>query len=248
VPEPALELSTEAPLPPPPPRTGAFDATSSRQVRIVVDVGGKTVALGAWCRVGVWTTLDAVKAKDFTIREAWGRLGDRPPRLLTRIYDQAFAGVIARLRPESDGSTSFHIEIAAAEDTGRKELGEYHGRRISLVTMRRHGFRFRGRAPKGFEGVVARFTPGVLVHMGRADVEPVTATRFTAGAHSGLVVGRLAAAETFVEEWLPEEPIHIQADGVERKDYRLRRKRSASGFRPSGDGWQSYGATFDVHR
>ena len=248
MPETALELTTEAPRPPQPPRTGAFDSTKSRYTELVVDVQGKIVTVGAWCRVGVWTSLDAVEPREFIVREAWGRLGKNPPRLLTRIYDQALAGVVARMRPEADGTLSFHVEIAAAADTGRQDLGDYHGQPVSLVTMRRHGYRFHGRAKNRYRGVVARWGSDVSVHLGDAGALPSSPVRFRAGSTEGFVVGSRVEAETFVEEWLPGKPIHIQADGIERKDFRLIRRRSASGFRPRGEGWQTYGAAFDVRR
>ena len=57
------------------------------------------------------------------------------------------------------------------------------------------------------------------------------------------------AAETFVEEWEPAEPIRYEADGVERMDYRLVRRRSAAGFRTSARGvFQDYGSPFALSR
>ena len=62
-----------------------------------------------------------------------------------------------------------------------------------------------------------------------------------------MVAGKDASEETFLEEWVPARPIHVHADGVMRADFRVVRKRAATGFRPDGRGWyNSYGAALDL--
>ncbi len=56
-------------------------------------------------------------------------------------------------------------------------------------------------------------------------------------------------AETFAEAWVPTKPIHVLADDIERKDYRLVMQRRAAGFRVGkSSSIQQYGATFEFSR
>jgi len=212
-------------------------------VSLQVEVETEQVLLRAWCRVGIWTTLDRFAAREFVVRESWGRLGSREPRRLARVEDQLLEGVLARLRPEADGSLVFVVEVSRATVEGERKVDHYHGEEISLSIARRYGYRFTGRAPAGFCGPIARWGPGVVVHLGRGEEPPAESVRFRAdGGASGLVAGLDGGAEAFVEEWLPAEPIHVQADGVERRDYRLIRRRRAAGFEEGGR--KVYGSAF----
>jgi hypothetical protein len=215
-----------------------------------VRVGDRTVKLAAPCRVGVWTTLERVHADDFVVRESWGRLGGRPPRLLARIEDQAIGGVIARLRPEEDGSLSFLVEVAETERGPGRTVAMYEGRRIALGEPRRRGYRFAGSAPLGFAGPVARWGEAVAVFAGEAEDAPLPpGVRFAALAEEGFVAGALPAAETFLETWEPVEPFRFEAEGIERMDYRLVRKRAAAGFRTNTHGaLEDYGPPFRLSR
>jgi len=239
------------PRPPPlaAPTDGASDSATSRPVAIVVRAGGDTVRLEAPLRVGVWTTLERVRPREFVQRESWGRLGDRPPRLLSRVTDAALEGVIARLRPEADGSLSFVVEVADAERGEGRTVAMYEGRRIALGAPRRKGYRFVGSAPAGFSGVVARWGDAVEIEVGGPGGPPPDVVRFAALGETGFVAGAHPAAETFVEEWEPDKPFRFEADGVERMDYRLVRKRSAAGFRASARGvFEEYGPPFVITR
>jgi hypothetical protein len=246
----ALPLADRPPPPPPPPETGPSDGPSARPVALVVRVGDKTVRLAAPCRVGVWTTLERVRADDFVVRESWGRLGGRPPRLLARMTDQVIGGVIARVRPEEDGSLTFLVEVTETEHGAGRTVAMYHGKRIALGEPRRRGYRFVGNAPPGSRGTVARWGEAVTVRAGEAAEEPEPfGVRFAALTEEGFVAGARPAAETFLETWEPVEPFRFEADGVERMDYRLVRKRAAAGFRTNADGaLETYGPPFQLTR
>jgi hypothetical protein len=249
-----VPLTRDAPPTPRPPREGPFDSTASREVVVLVTTGREEVELRAFCRVGVWTTLDRTRAYGFVTRETWGRLGERRPRRLRQIPDQALAGVIVRVRPEARGALSFRAEIADVEMAPSRNVDVYHGQRVSLSDPRRRGYRFEGRAPAGWTGAVARWGD-VAVHVGAvaaADADagvPPGALHFASGDESGFVAGAEPAAEVFSETWEVAEPIHIVADGVERKDYRLTKVRAAAGFRtPGGRAPQEFGAAFRFRR
>lgn len=239
------------PRPPPltPPADGASDSPSSRPVTLIVHAGGDTARLEAPCRVGVWTTLDRVRAREFVARESWGRLGSRPPRLLSQVTDAALEGVIARLRPEEDGSLSFIVEVADAERGAGRTVAMYEGRRVTLGDPKRKGYRFVGSAPAGFSGSVARWGDAVDIEVGGPGGPPPRVVRFTSLGEAGFVAGASPAAETFVEEWEPAEPFRFEADGIERTDYRLVRQRSAAGFRTGARGaFEEYGPPFTITR
>jgi hypothetical protein len=207
------------------------------------------VRLEAPCRVGVWTTLERVRAREFVQRESWGRLGDRPPRLLARVTDSALGGVVARLKPEEDGSLSFVLEVAETERGAGRTVAMYHGQRVALGGPRRRGYRFSGSAPAGFSGAVARWGALEIEVGGAGGPPPAGVVRFASLGETGFVAGARPSAETFLEEWEPAEPFRFEADGVERMDYRLVRKRSAAGFRTSARGvFEEYGPPFAITR
>jgi hypothetical protein len=244
-----LPLDPRAPAPLAAPAEGPSDSASSRAVTLVVRAGGAEERLEAPCRVGVWTTLERVRAREFVQRESWGRLGDRPARLLARVTDQALEGVIARVRPEEDGSLSFVVEVAECERGPGRTVAMYHGRRVALGEPRRTGYRFVGSAPAGFAGAVARWGDAVEVEVGGRGGPPPGAVRFVSMGESGFVAGERPAAEAFAEEWEPAEPFRFEADGVERMDCRLVCRRSAAGFRTSARGaFEEYGPPFVITR
>jgi hypothetical protein len=245
-----LPLDPRAPAPLAAPSEGRSDSASSRAVTLVVRAGGATERLEAPCRVGVWTTLERVRAREFVQRESWGRLGNRPPRLLARVTDQALEGVVARVRPEEDGSLSFVVEAAKCERGPGRTVAMYHGRRVALGEPRRTGYRFVGSAPPGFSGTVARWGEALEIDVGGAGGPPPPGTvRFTSLGESGFVAGERPAAEAFAEEWEPAEPFRFEADGVERMDCRLVMRRSAAGFRTSARGvFEEYGPPFSITR
>ena len=252
---PSLRLpATRLPLDPRPPplaapAEGRSDSATSRPVALLVTAGKDAVRLEAPCRVGVWTTLERVRARGFVQRESWGRLGDRPPRLLARVTDDALEGAIARLRPEEDGSLSFVVEVAECERGAGRTVAMYHGQRVTLGKPRRQGYRFSGSAPAGFAGAVARWGDAVEIEVGGPGGPPRGVVRFASLGEAGFVAGASPAAEAFVEEWEPAEPFRFEADGVERMDYRLLRKRSAAGFRTSARGvFEEYGPPFAISR
>lgn len=240
-----VPLTRDVPPVPRPPREGPFDSSASREVVVLVTTGRVEIELRAFCRVGVWTTLDRTRAYGFVTRETWGRLGERRPRRLRQILDQALAGAVVRVRPEARGALSFRAEIAEVETGPMRTVDVYYGQRVSLSDPRRHGYRFRGRAPASWTGAVARWGE-VAVHVGvTGEVAPPGALHFASGDEAGFVAGAEPAAEVFSETWEVVDPIHIVADGVERKDYRLRRVREAAGFHtPGGRAPQEYGAAF----
>jgi hypothetical protein len=238
-----VTLAAEPPARPQPPRSGPFDSPESRWVRLQVEVGTERVLLQAWCRVGIWTTLERFAAREFVVRESWGRLGSREPRRLARVEDEVLEGVLARLRPEDDGGLAFVVEVSRASVEGEQKVGDYHGEEIALSKARRHGYRFTGRAPAGSGGPIARWGREVVVRLGDGEEPPAESVHFSVeGGASGLVAGPEGGAEAFVEEWLPAKPIHVQADGVERMDYRLVRRRRAAGFEDGGR--KVYGSAF----
>lgn len=239
------------PRPPPlaAPAEGRSDSPASRPVVLLVRAGKDGVRLEAPCRVGVWTTLERVRAREFVERESWGRLGDRPPRLLARVTDAVLGGVVARLRPEEDGSLSFVVEVAETERGAGRTVAIYHGRRIALGEPRRRGYRFSGSGPAGFSGTVARWGDAVEIEVGGPGGPPPGTVRFTSLGEAGFVAGARPAAEAFVEEWEPAAPFRFEADGVERMDYRLIKRRSAAGFRTSARGaFEEYGPPFAISR
>jgi hypothetical protein len=251
VPESALSLSADPPPAPASPRTGPADAAVSSFVTLRVAIGEGSVELAAWCRVGVWTTLERARPEPFVVREAWGRLGERAPRRLLRVQDQALSGVVARVRPEEDGGVSFLVEVSESRIEGDSIAGIFHGRRVTLPKVRRHGYRLAGRAPPGWRGAVARWLPGPEVELGApgAGVLPERAVRFRGDGVDGFVAGRRVLAEAFREEWHVARPVRVEADGVERVDYRLEKKRSAAGLRSNErGGLVRYGAAFEVQR
>ncbi len=252
---PSLRVAPSAlPLDPRPPShaapaEGRSDSASSRHVVLLVTAGKDTVRLEAPCRVGVWTTLERVRAREFVGRESWGRLGDRPPRLLARVTDAALGGVVARLRPEEDGSLSFVVEVAETERGAGRTVAIYHGRRVALGEPRRRGYRFSGSAPAAFSGAVAGWGSAVTVEVGGPGGPPPGTVRFVSLGEAGFVAGTSPAAEAFVEEWEPAPPFRFEADGVERMDYRLVKRRSAAGFRTSARGaFEEYGPPFAISR
>jgi len=246
----SLPLDPRAPQMLAAPAEGPSDSASSRPVALEVRAGGSTARLEAPCRVGVWTTLERVRARSFVERESWGKLGDRPPRLLARVTDQALEGVIARLRPEEDGSLSFVVEVAQCERGPGRTVAIYHGRRIALGEPKRTGYRFVGNAPAGFSGTVARWGDAVEVDVGGAGgPPPAGVVRFAALGEAGFVAGARPGAETFAEEWEPAAPYKFEADGVERVDCRLEKKHSAAGFLTGADGaFEAYGPPFVITR
>jgi hypothetical protein len=218
-------------------------------VVLIVRAQEKRTRLHAWCRVGVWTTLQRARVRDFKARESWGRLGQRPPRLLARITDQALDGIVTRLRPEEDGSLSFFVEVGQVKRRASRTVGMYHGQRVTLASVERRGLRFHGRAPAGHTGPIARWG-GFAVYLGEERQEPPPgALHFRAGDVSGFVAGPQPMAETFQESWDPVEPVHVVVDGVERMDFRLKRMRRAAGFSTDTDGrTQTYGPEFTLRR
>ena len=137
-------------------------AVDSRAVALHVRSGESTIDLEAHCRVGVWTTLQRIRALPFIVRESWGRLGERPPRRLSQSVDDILTGVIARVRPLSDGALEFRIEVAQGYLAETRDLGEFEGRRILLPRPRRYGYRFAGRVPRGHaQGPIAAWLPAI---------------------------------------------------------------------------------------
>lgn len=247
-----LPRDASAPAPPRPPHEGANDSVDARAVHLGIDDGRAPRRLAAWCRIGVWTTLDHVVAHRFVLRESWGRLGARSPRLLARVEDDALGGIVARLRPEPDGSLSFQIEVSEAEVLAARTVGIYHGQRIVLAPAARHGYRFRGRVPAGHEGVFAYWRPGVVLRLGAEGAEeegargPPGAVHVRAAATEAMVPGRGCFAETFVEEWTLRRPVHVVEEGIERMDFRFGREREAAGFSTEGArGLRCHGTTFE---
>ena len=240
VPASSLTLTDAAPALARPPKEGAFDSNASREVVLRVLVGTRSVKLRVFARVDVWTTVHRLAPVPFVVRETWGKLGERSPRKLRSVRDEALSGVLARVRPERDGSVSFFVEVAAATPGRSETVGIYHGARIELSRPTRHGYRFWGRAHGG--GPAAQWG-GVIVELrSESPANSISAVRFTAGEESGFVAGA-GAAETFLETWTLHEPRHIVADGVERKEYRLVKRREAAGFTRDR---KSYGTTFQL--
>jgi len=249
VPETALPLS---PAPPPregPPAAGPFDAAASRRVELVVACGERAVTLEGWCRVGVWTTLERRRADPFVVRESWGRLGERAPRLLARVGDDLVTGALARLRPEPDGALAYHVEVSQGRVGPKLPAGSLAGREVSLPRPRRHGFRFSGRVPRGHAGRLAAWAPGVEVYLGGTGGETAPVLQFEADGGAGFLAGGAGAAEAFLEVWEALPPLLVDAEGVVRGDFRLERRRSAVGFRagPRGEP-ETYGGTGVVFR
>jgi len=203
-----------------------------------VRCGGDRRQLEATCRVGVWTTLESVRPVSFALRESWGALGDRPPRLLAQVRDDFPRGVIARVRPERDGSLAWRVEVSDGDAGPPRPVGVFRGRTIELPRPRRHGYRFASRLPAGFLGAAASWEGGPSVHVGEeaGPAAPAGALRFDAEGARGFVAGSDPEAEAFDEEWIPVEPLLLDFDGVERADFRTAPKRRAAGFRPGARG------------
>ncbi|MGQ0613520.1 MAG: hypothetical protein ACT4PV_07285 [Planctomycetaceae bacterium] len=242
VPESPLQLS---PAPPPreaPPDSGPSDAAEARRIDLLVACGPEAVTLSGWCRVGVWTTLEQTRAEPFVVRESWGRLGVRAPRLLARLTDDLISGAVARLRPEAGGALTFRIEVAQGRIDAPAPCGTFEGRTILLPRPRRHGYRFSGTVPPRHAGRIAVWSPGVEVFLLGPGEETASILQFEATGGVGLVAGEASGAEAFLEEWRPLPPQWIDAEGVRRGDFRLERRRSAAGFRPGpGGAPESYG-------
>lgn len=244
-------LSDDPPPPPGPPDESPFDSANSVRVSVQVRSGRRFLSLDAWCRVGVWTTIRKQVPRDFAVRETWGRLGRREPKLIVRVRDQAMEGVFARLRPNEDGSLDFLVEVAEARIPPAQPIDIFHGQPVGLPPARRHGYHFRGRAPPGWQGAVARWGNSIEVDLGSIPetifgLLPPGAVRFRVGAVEGAITGEAHQVEAFVEEWQPAEPVHVPADGVERMDYRLESVRHAAGFRTDADGRRTtYGSRFE---
>ena len=250
LPETSLPLSAEPPPLPAPPAQAPFESVTSREVVLIVRARERGARLHAWCRVGVWTTLQRARMRDFTVRESWGRLGQRSPRLLARVVDQALDGVVTRLRPEADGSLSFHVEVGQVTVRPSRTVGMYHGQRVSLSDLERRGLRFHGRAPARWTGPIAQWGEQVAIHLGEErEGPPPRALRFRADDLEGFVVGPHPMAEVFLETWDPAEPRHVVVDGVERMDFRLVRTRHAAGFITDPEGrTRTYGPEFTLRR
>lgn len=250
LPETSLPLSAEPPPPPAPPAQAPFESATSREVVLIVRARERCARLHAWCRVGVWTTLQRARTRDFTVRESWGRLGQRSPRLLARVVDQALDGVVTRLRPEADGSLSFFVEVGQVRTRPSRTVGMYHGQRVSLSDLERRGLRFHGRAPARWTGPIAQWGADFSIHLGEErEGPPPRALRFRADDLEGFIVGPHPMAEVFLETWDPAEPVHVKVDGVERMDFRLVRKRQAAGFLSGPEGRpQTYGPEFTFRR
>jgi hypothetical protein len=167
------------------------------------------------------------------------------------VTDEALGGVVARLKPEEDGSLSFIVEVAESERGSGRTVAMYHGRRVALGAPRRHGYLFEGRVDAGFRGPVAAWADAVAVFAGEETEGPPPpgTVRFAAFGEAGFVAGARPSAEAFVEHWEPAAPFVFEADGIERTDYRLIRRRSAAGFRTNERGaFEGYGRPFSISR
>ncbi|MHC4958607.1 MAG: hypothetical protein ACYTGN_09535 [Planctomycetota bacterium] len=234
LPEPGLELAADPPPDVAFPTTGIPESDASREIRLVARAAERSVVLHAFCRVDVWTTLQEIAPERFVVRESWSRLGEREPRLLRRVEDDVVGGIVVRLRPERDGSLSFVIEASSASVGPKRKVGAFFGADIELALPRRHGYLFVGRAPPGYDGVLAAWPGAVQVGFAEA-----TET-------AGLLVGAVRA-EAFVEEWAVADPVPDKRDGIESVEYRLTMRRKAAGFSPDGEGWyKTYGASLDL--
>lgn len=230
LPEVALPLTDRYPPAPAPERAAPFDSEEATRIRLFVDAGGETVALEGWCRVDVWTTLEHYHPTPFAVRESWGRLGTRPPKLLARLEEDLGRGITARLRPRRDGTLEYRIEVGDGVVGEEAVVGIFYGKRISLPRPVRRGFFFAGAAPGNYRGPLAAWQPGVTLRLGEDPAPPAGTLTFTARGSRGFVVGSQVRAETFREEWKPAEPVFIDADGVERGDFRLVVSRRTAGF------------------
>ena len=158
-----MSLAADPPADVAVPATGIPESDASREIRLVARGDGRVVELHAFCRVDVWTTLQDIAPERFVVREAWSRLGERDPRLLRRVEDDVVGGIVVRLRPERDGSLRFVIEASVARVGPKEPVGAFHGTDIELPRPRRHGYRFVGRAPPGYAGVLAAWPGAVQV-------------------------------------------------------------------------------------
>ncbi|MFQ5844641.1 MAG: hypothetical protein ACE5JG_06580 [Planctomycetota bacterium] len=202
---------------------------------MVVQSVRERVVLEAWCREGVWTTLESVRYRPFVVRETWGRLGRRRPRMLRRVRDQVWEGVVARLRPEPRGGLSLHLEVARAGAGRAVEAGVFEGRPVVLPAPVRYGYRFFCRLGRR-TGAVAAWRPGVVVFLGEERPPPAGALTFGCGGGDGFGAGAPAELESFVEEWPAAPPRLEEAGGVLFGDFRLAPVRRASGFRVDAAG------------
>ncbi len=212
-----------------PPGRGSYDSVRSHWIVLRIRGPKREVELKGWCREGVWTTLEAVRYESFTVRETWGRLGERKPRRLGRVVDQARAGTVARLRPEADGGISLDVETAQVEGGRPLKVGSFEEHAILMRGPVRYGYRFSTRLPRR-SGAVAAWQPGVQVILGEDAPPPVGAVTFRFGGGAGFVAGAPAQVESFYEEWRGAEPVLEDADGVLFGDFRMQRERRASGF------------------
>ncbi|MEE8107031.1 MAG: hypothetical protein V3T86_15960 [Planctomycetota bacterium] len=182
------------------------------------------VVLDAWCRVGVWTTLQRIQGRPFLVRESWGRLGEKKPRRLHQTYDDLITGVIARVRPEADGSLRFRIEVADGETVSVARIGDFEGNEVLFPAPRRFGYRFDGTVLPGVNvGVIARWSPGVEIRLGDATTDEVAPKRFRfrAGSANGFVVGTRGRVEAFSEQWGPAPPVIVDDGGILRGEFRF---------------------------
>jgi hypothetical protein len=238
VPAPEVALAERPFAPAAAPATGAFDSATSTRVDARIVAGGRELRLRAFCRDGVWTTLDRRDARAFVVRESWGKLGERRPRLLARVADDLVTGVVLRVRPERDGTLAYRVEVSAGEVGPDRPAGTFEGVEVSLPRPRRHGYRFAGVLPAGGSGRVARWGDAVEVHLfiSAPSSGPGRVTAFEAEGVLGEVAGELAEAEAFVEEWELVPPVFVDAEGVKRGDFRLVPRRRAAGLRLEAGG------------
>jgi len=257
VPEAPLATIDDPPPPTPPPAEGYPEAARAVPLAVEVVVGERRSRLRALCRVGVWTSLVDLAGDDFVVRESWGRLGERRPRLLLRVDDQVLSGVTVRLRPTDDGEVDFMAEVAGADVRAPEILEEWFGKTVSLRRPRRHGYRFEGSAPAAGPALLASWGESLRVVLlagageDDSDGEPPVAVapgvRFAVGGWSGSVAGRAVRVERFVEDWAVVPARAVVADGVQRKEWRLAPDLASAGFRFSGDGGvETWGAPFEV--
>jgi len=258
VPEAPLATIDAPPPPTPPPAEGYPEAARAVPLAVEVVVGERRSRLRARCRVGVWTSLVDLAGEDFVVRESWGRLGERRPRLLLRVNDQVLSGVTVRLRPTDDGAVEFMAEIAGIDVRAPEILEEWFGETVSLRRPRRHGYRFEGRAPAAGPALLASWGERLRVVLlagvdGEADAEdatpaaPAPGVRFAVDGWSGSVAGREVRVERFVEDWAVVPARAIVADGVQRKEWRLAPDLASAGFRVAEDGAvETWGAPFEV--
>jgi len=230
------------------PAEGTPYSVDSRRTTLFVSARETDVVLDAWCRIGVWTTLQRIKGQPFLVRESWGRLGTKRPRRIHQTFDDLITGVIARVRPEADGSLRFRIEVADGETVSLARLGEFEGNEILFPAPRRFGYRVDGSVPPGVNaGVIARWSPGVEIRLGDAAAVTVARPRleFTAGSASGFVVGRTGRVEAFSEQWGPAPPVIVDDGGILRGEFRFGPpSQSATGAKWESETIELFGSDF----